>query len=87
MEGERYLTALQVRLSAPVGTTYPHDGLPREAPDGGAAALARLARLEAGDPVDVRGWEVGIADGRTYTLAGDGSLTLIEPRSHSLEVT
>jgi hypothetical protein len=45
-------------------------------PDGGAAAIARLARLEAGEPVRVTGDQVGLADDhRTYMMAADGSLT------------
>jgi len=64
-----------VRVSDPPGKIYPNDGLARAVPDGGAAAKARLARLEDGEPVRVRGDQVGLADGGTYLLSGDGSLT------------
>jgi hypothetical protein len=70
------MTALKMRLSDPPGTIYPDDGLARAVPDGGVAALARLARLEAGEPVRVRGDRGGLAnDARTFTLEADGSLT------------
>jgi len=76
LEVERRMTSLKVRLSDPVGTVYPSDGLRRAVPDGGAAAEARLARLEAGEPVRVRGDQVGLAnDASIYTLEADGSLT------------
>ncbi|HUY56567.1 MAG TPA: hypothetical protein VMV12_01895 [Candidatus Micrarchaeaceae archaeon] len=72
LEVQRRMTALMVSLSDPPGTIYPADGLARAVPDGGAAALARLVRLEAGEPVRVRGDQVGLADHRAYILAGDG---------------
>ena len=76
MESERRKTALRVRLSDPEGTVHPDDGLRRAAPDGGAASLDRLARLEAGDSVRVQGWQLGFAqDFTTYDLDGDGRLT------------
>ena len=78
LESQRHITALKVRLSDPPGTAYPDDGLARAVPDGGAAALAHLARLEAGGPVGVAGWQVGLGGDcayRTYTLESDGSLT------------
>ena len=59
MERERTMTALMVRLSDPAGTTY-EDGLPRAVPDGGATAMARLARLESGEPARVQGWQIGL---------------------------
>ena len=59
MERERTMTALMVRLSDPPGTTY-DDGLPRAVPDGGATAMARLARLESGEPARVQGWQIGL---------------------------
>lgn len=79
LEIERRMTALRVRLSSPPGTVFPDDGLAQAVPDGGAAALARLARLEAGEPVRVRGDQVGLAhDTRTFTLEADGSLTPVQ---------
>jgi hypothetical protein len=76
MEVERRMCALRVSVSSPPGTTFPNDGLRRAVPDGGAAAIARLARLEAGEPVRVTGDQVGLADDhRTYMMAADGSLT------------
>jgi hypothetical protein len=78
LKTERYITDLRVRLTDPPGTVYPDDGLRRAPADGGAAALARLAELEAGAPVGVDGWRVGLGgdDGyRTFTLESDGSLT------------
>lgn len=82
MEVQRRMTALRVSLADPPGTVYPDDGLRRAVPDGGAAALARLARLEAGEPVRVAGWQVGVADDkRTFTLEADGALTPIEPEA------
>jgi hypothetical protein len=62
------------------GTVYPDDGLRRAEPDGGGAALARLARLEAGEPVVVAGWKVGMAqDSEPYALEGDGRVVPVEP--------
>jgi hypothetical protein len=79
LEVERRMTALKVRLSDPPGTRYPADGLRRAVPDGGAAAIARLALLEAGAPVIVSGDQVGLAqDTRTYCLEGDGRLVPVE---------
>jgi len=76
---ERRMCALRVRLSSPVGTQFPDDGLRRAPADGGAAALARLARLEAGEPAIVSGSNVGLgSDDNTYVLGGDGSLTPVE---------
>jgi len=80
MESERRMTALRVRLTDPKGTLYPDDGLRRAVPDGGAAARARLRRLEAGEPVRVHGWQLGFAqDFGRYVLDGDGRLTPVEP--------
>ena len=85
MESERRMTALRVRLTDPKGTLYPDDGLRRAAPDGGAASLDRLARLEAGDSVRVQGWQLGFAqDFTTYDLDGDGRLTPVEPADGDL---
>jgi hypothetical protein len=79
MEVERRMTGLRVRLSSPPGTTFPDDGLRRAAADGGAAAIARLARLEAGEPAIVGGSQVGLgSDSNTYVLEGDGSLVPVE---------
>ena len=76
MQVQRRMCAIRVSVSSPPGTVYPDDGLRRAVPDGGAAAIARLARLEAGEPVRVRGDQVGLANDTTvYTLEGDGSLT------------
>jgi hypothetical protein len=62
---QRRMTGLMVRLSDP---------------DGGAAAPARLARLEAGEPVAVRGWQVGRAqDSEFYVLEADGALVPVTP--------
>lgn len=77
LEVERRMTALKVRLSSPPGTTFPDDGLARAVPDGGAAALARLAQLEAGEPVIVQGWQVRLGGDHwyeTYVLEADGRL-------------
>ena len=76
MESERTMTALMVRLSDPPGTTY-DDGLPRTTPDGGSAAIARLARLESGEPVRVQGWQIGLpgTDFSSYWLDADGRVT------------
>jgi hypothetical protein len=76
MESQRTMTALMVRLSDPPGTTY-DDGLPRATPDGGIAALARLAGLESGEPVRVQGWQIGLpgTDFSSYWLDADGRVT------------
>ena len=76
MESERRMTALMVRLSDPPGTTY-DDGLPRTTPDGGSAAVARLARLESGEPVRVQGWQIGLpaTDFSLYLVDADGRAT------------
>jgi hypothetical protein len=73
MESQRTMTSLIVRLSDPPGTTY-DDGLPRATPDGGSAAMARLARLESGEPVGVQGWQIGLpgTDFSSYLLEADG---------------
>jgi hypothetical protein len=78
MESERTMTALMVRLSDPAGTTY-DDGLPRATPDGGLAALDRLARLESGEPVRVQGWQIGFpaTDFSSYLLDADGRATSV----------
>lgn len=79
MEAERRMTALRVRLTDPEGTVYPDDGLRRAVPDGGAAALARLARLEAGEPVRVQGWQLdGAEDFGSYEVDGDGRVTPVD---------
>ena len=79
MEGERRMTALRVRLSDPPGTVYPADRVPRAVADGGAAARARLRRLEAGEPIRVQGWQVGAAkDFGSCLLDGHGRLTPID---------
>jgi hypothetical protein len=76
---QRRMTDLRVRLSSPPGTTFPDDGLHRAVADGGAAALARLARLEAGEPVIVRGDQVGMgAAYNDYVIEGDGRLIPVE---------
>ena len=76
MERERTMTALRVRLSAPPGTTF-DDDLPREAPDGGLAAMARLARLESGEALKVQGWQIGFpaTDFSLYLVDADGRAT------------
>jgi len=79
MEGERRMTALRVRLTDPGGTGYPDDGLRRAAPDGGAAALDRLARLEAGEPIRVQGWQLGFAeDFGCYMVDAVGHVTPVD---------
>ena len=79
MRVQRRMTDLMVRVSDPPGTVYPDDGLRRAVPDGGAAARARLARLEAGEPARVRGDQVGLAqDASIYMLEADGSLTPVQ---------
>jgi hypothetical protein len=78
MEAQRRMTALRVRLSSTPGTVFPDDGLRRAVPDGGAAAIATLARLEAGGPAIVSGSQVGLGDDETYCLEGDGSLVPVE---------
>lgn len=79
MELQRTMTALKVAVSSPPGTVFPDGGLPCKVPDGGAAALARLARLEAGEPVVVSGRQVGLAqDNGAYCLEADGRLTPVE---------
>lgn len=82
MEAERRMTALRVRLTDPEGTVYPDDHLRRAVPDGGAAALDRLARLEAGEPVRVQGWQLdGAQDFGTYEVDGAGRVTPVDPDS------
>jgi hypothetical protein len=39
-----------------------------------------MARLEAGEPVVVQGWQVGMAqDSGSYVLEGDGRVVAVEP--------
>jgi len=78
LESQRRMTSLRVRLSSPVGTTFPDDGLARAQPDGGAAAIARLAELESGAPAIVVGWQVGLSDHNDYVLEGDGRLLPVD---------
>ncbi len=80
MERERTMTALIVRLSDPAGTTY-DDGLPRAVPDGGAAAMARLTRLESGERARVQGWQIGLpcTDFSLYLLDADGRAVPARP--------
>jgi hypothetical protein len=78
MQVQRRMCELRVRLSSPPGTVFPDDGLRRAVPDGGAAAISRLERLEAGEPAIVLGSQVGLADFNTYVLEGDGRLVPVE---------
>lgn len=79
MQVQRRMCELRVRVSDPPGTTYPPDGLRRAPADGGAAAIANLARLEAGGSAIVQGWQVGMgADYNDYVLEADGRLVPVE---------
>lgn len=76
MERQRWITAIMVRLSDPPGTIYKDAFPPHKEPDGGAAALAELARLEAGGDIIVADWAPGSTTELQYfDLHADGSCT------------
>lgn len=85
MERQRWITALKVRLSDPPGTIYADAWPPHKVPDGGAAALAELARLEAGGDILVADWAPGSTTKlEFFDMHADGTCTRhIPPRDEN----